>query len=134
MKHLIRTLLAFGLSLAVALPMLTVADEAVVTGQWKLAVQTPNGVTNPVLTIRQSEARATGEAGYSGTYVGPRGTFELAKIEVDGATFSFPLTVEMPMGAMALQYKGTVIGDKIEGVVGNPRGEIPFTGERIATP
>jgi hypothetical protein len=39
--------------------------------------------------------------------------------------------VEMPIGAVELKYRGTVTGDAIEGIVGNPRGEIPFTGERV---
>lgn len=101
------------------------AEEAVVAGEWKLTVQTPNGITHPVLTIVQ------GDAGYSGTYAGPRGTFELPAIDVNGGTFTFPLTMEMPIGKVELKYRGTVSGDRIDGVVGNPRGEIPFTGERI---
>lgn len=115
----------------VGLLLLTVgvihAEEAVVAGEWKLTVQTPNGITHPVLTIVQ------GDAGYSGTYVGPRGTFGLPAIEVNGSTFAFPLSMEMPIGKVELKYRGTVSGDRIDGVVGNPRGEIPFTGERITT-
>ncbi|MBM4205795.1 MAG: hypothetical protein FJ194_16870 [Gammaproteobacteria bacterium] len=104
------------------------ADKPAVAGQWKLAVQTPNGINNPVLTIHEQDGA------WSGTYAGPRGTFELRTILVEGSTFSFPLTVEMPIGAIELSYKGTVTGDRIEGVVGNPRGEIPFSGERIIAP
>lgn len=104
------------------------ADEAEVAGQWKLTVQTPNGINNPVLTIREQDGA------WSGIYAGPRGTFEIKTIQVEGSTFSFPLTVEMPIGAIELSYKGTVTGDRIEGVVGNPRGEIPFSGERITAP
>jgi hypothetical protein len=123
--QIVKTLLSVLFVSVSVLPCPGLAEEAAIAGQWKLAVQTPNGVTNPVLTIRETEGA------YSGTYAGPRGTFEIETITVDGATFSFPLTVEMPIGAIELRYKGTVTGDRIEGVVGNPRGEIPFSGERI---
>ena len=111
--------------IALTAPLFTWAADSPVVGQWKLTVQTPNGVNHPVLTIRATES------GYAGSYAGPRGTFELADIRVDGATFAFPLTLEMPIGAVELKYRGTVTGDAINGVVGNPRGEIPFSGERI---
>lgn len=101
------------------------AEPARVVGQWKLTVETPNGTTNPILTINAADA------GYSGTYVGPRGSFELKEITVDGNTFSFPLTITIPIGTMNLQYTGKVEGDTISGSIGNPQGTIPFVGVRM---
>ncbi len=101
------------------------AETSSVVGQWKLTVQTPNGVTNPILTISASDA------GHSGTYVGPRGTFELKEIEVDGNTFSFPMTITIPIGTLEMQYTGKVDGDTLSGTIGNPQGTIPFVGERV---
>lgn len=101
------------------------ADTSGVVGQWKLTVETPNGTTNPILTINASDT------GYSGTYVGPRGTFELREIKVDGNTFSFPMTITIPIGTLEMQYTGKVEGDKVAGTIGNPQGTIPFVGQRV---
>ena len=96
-----------------------------VLGQWKLTVETPNGTTNPILTINAADA------GYSGTYVGPRGSFELKEIKVEGNTFSFPLTITIPIGKMDFQYTGKVEGDTLSGSIGNAQGTIPFVGVRV---
>ena len=101
------------------------AEPTSVVGQWKLNVETPNGTTNPILTINAADA------GYSGTYVDPRGSFELKEIRVDGNTFSFPLTITIPIGTLDLQYTGKVEGDTISGSIGNPQGAIPFVGVRM---
>ena len=101
------------------------ADPSSVLGQWKLTVETPNGTTNPILTINAADA------GYSGTYVGPRGSFELKEIKVEGNTFSFPLTITIPIGKMDFQYTGKVEGDTLSGSIGNAQGTIPFVGVRV---
>ena len=101
------------------------ADPSSVLGQWKLTVETPNGTTNPILTVNAADA------GYSGTYVGPRGSFELKEIKVEGNTFSFPLTITIPIGKMDFQYTGKVEGDTVSGSIGNPQGTIPFVGVRV---
>lgn len=101
------------------------ADTSGVAGQWKLTVETPNGTTNPILTINASDT------GYSGTYVGPRGSFELKEIKVEGNTFSFPLTITIPIGTIDVHYSGKVEGDAISGSIGNPQGTIPFVGVRL---
>ena len=101
------------------------ADPSSVLGQWKLTVETPNGTTNPILTINAADA------GYSGSYVGPRGSFELKEIKVEGNTFSFPLTITIPIGKMDVQYAGQVEGDTVSGSIGNPQGTIPFVGVRV---
>ena len=101
------------------------ADPSAVVGQWKLTVETPNGTTNPILTINAADA------GYAGTYVSPRGSFELKDIKVDGNAFSFPLTITIPIGKLDLQYSGKVEGDTISGSIGNPQGTIPFDGVRM---
>lgn len=101
------------------------ADPSSVVGQWKLTVDTPNGTTNPILTINAADA------GYSGTYVGPRGSFELKEIKVEGNSFSFPMTITIPIGKMDFQYTGKVEGDTVSGTIGNPQGTIPFVGVRV---
>lgn len=101
------------------------ADPSSVVGQWKLTVDTPNGTTNPILTINAAGT------GYSGTYVGPRGSFELKEIKVEGNSFSFPMTITIPIGKMDFQYTGKVEGDTVSGTIGNPQGTIPFVGVRV---
>jgi len=101
------------------------ADTSGVVGLWKLTVETPRGTTNPMLTI------TVADAGYSGTYAGPRGTVEIKEIKVDGNTFSFPMTITIPIGTLEMQYTGTVDGETVSGTIGNPQGTIPFVGERV---
>lgn len=119
-----RTFIALLVAFSTCITTLQAAPASVV-GQWKLTVETPNGTTNPILTINAAES------GYSGTYVGPRGSFELTEIKVDGNTFSFPLTITIPIGKLDLQYTGKVEGNRISGSIGNPQGTIPFVGVRI---
>ena len=96
-----------------------------VEGVWRLTVSTPRGVQHPTLTINRD-----GEQ-YSGTLVGRRGEQVIDSIAVEGNVFQFPLEVDMPIGRMNLLYRAAVEGDTFVGEIGNPRGAIPFSGERI---
>ena len=98
------------------------ADTHAIVGTWTLEVSTPRGIQHPTLVVKQN-----GE-GYSGSYTGRRGELPIESVQVDGATFRFPLTVTMPMGEMNLDYSGRVTGNTMQGEIGNPRGSIPFTG------
>ena len=100
------------------------ADSHSIVGTWTLDVNTPRGLQHPTLVVINE-----GDS-YHGSYTGARGKLDIERIQVDGAAFSFPLTVTMPMGEMQLNYAGKVDGDSVAGEIGNPRGSIPFTGKR----
>ena len=94
------------------------------SGTWTLTIETPMGISNPILTIWKSAD------GYDGTYESRRGKRSAEDIEVTGQTFSFRMMVSKPMGDFEMVYKGSNDGEKISGTVGNPMGEIAFAGRR----
>ncbi len=102
-----------------------VAAETELAGSWKLTIDTPRGVQHPVLDVVQQ-----GDA-YSGTYNSRRGPIDIAEIAVAGNQFSFPLVISIPIGTIEVNYVGTIAGDAMQGVAKNPRGEVPFSGERM---
>ena len=93
-------------------------------GTWTLTIDTPRGIQHPTLEITASDA------GYSGVYNSARGPIPVERIELEGQRFSFPLVVELPIGARELEYSGSVEGNTMEGSAGTPRGAIPFSGVR----
>ncbi len=102
----------------------TPEPEADLSGTWTLTIETPMGISNPILTIRKSAD------GYDGTYESQRGKRGVEDIEVMGQAFSFRMMVSMPMGDFEMVYKGSIDGDKISGTIGNAMGEIAFVGRR----
>ena len=97
---------------------------ATIVGQWTLNIDSPRGVLHPVLTVQKTGT------GYSATYEGRQGLLTIDRVEVNGAKFSFPLSITIPIGTIEVNYVGEVQGDRLQGVVRNPRGEVPFSGER----
>ena len=102
----------------------TPEPEADLLGTWTLTIETPMGISNPILTIRKSAD------GYDGTYESQRGKRGVEDIEVMGQAFSFRMMVSMPMGDFEMVYKGSIDGEKISGTIGNAMGEIAFVGRR----
>ena len=102
----------------------TPEPEADLSGTWTLTIETPMGISNPILTIWKSAD------GYDGTYERRRGKRGVEDIEVMGQAFSFRMMVSMPMGDFEMVYKGSIDGEKISGTIGNAMGEIAFVGRR----
>ena len=102
----------------------TPEPEADLSGTWTLTIETPMGISNPILTIWKSAD------GYDGTYESRRGKRGVEDIEVMGQAFSFRMMVSMPMGDFEMVYKGSIDGEKISGTIGNAMGEIAFVGRR----
>ena len=98
--------------------------DADLSGTWTLTIETPMGISNPVLTIWKSGG------GYEGSYESRRGKRVVEDVEVKGQTFSFRMKVSMPMGDFEMTYKGSIDGETISGTIGNPMGEIAFVGKR----
>ncbi len=104
----------------------TVAPASAVqlAGEWTLNIDTPMGLQHPVLSI------ATTAAGYSATYSGRQGVLAIDQVTLDGNRFSFPLSITVPIGTIEVIYEGEINGNQMTGVVQNPRGQVPFSGER----
>ena len=102
----------------------TPEPEADLSGTWTLTIETPMGISNPILTIWKSAD------GYDGTYESRRGKRGVEDIQVMGQAFSFRMMVSMPMGDFEMVYKGSIDGEKISGTIGNSMGEVAFVGRR----
>ncbi len=103
----------------------TVANNAIdITGEWTLTIDTPRGVQNPVVQITATDGKLTG------TYQSFRGPLDISSVAVDGNRFSFPLQITVPIGTIEVTYEGIIEDDRMTGLVKNPRGEVPFTGQR----
>lgn len=100
------------------------ADE--LTGTWTLDIQTPRGLQHPTLVITSASDK------YSGVYNSMRGPIAIDTITRDGNSFSFPMTVSVPIGDINVTYSGSIDGERMKGTVKNPRGEVPFTGTRTS--
>ena len=118
MNRMLRTM-AFG-----ATATLGIAAYAEVAGSWALTSEGRQGTNHSVLTIEQTDE------GYHGSIAGQRGTRQLPSIAVDGNTFSFEVTMRVPIGEIDLTYTGTVDGDAVSGTIATPMGERPFSGTR----
>ena len=114
----------FTVLLLGGIPAKTFADAGGLVGEWTLAINSPRGVQNPRLVVEQSGDRLTG------VYHSRRGPLAIEAIKFDGSNFSFPLEIEVPIGKIEVNYRGRISGDEMQGLVQNPRGEVPFSGRR----
>ena len=120
-QRLTRAAMAIGFAATLSAASAAAEDFA---GTWTLSIDTPRGVQHPTLDIEKNGA------GYSGTYNSLRGPIEIEKIERDGADFSFPLTISVPIGEVEVDYRGSFEGKEMQGTVQSPRGEVPFTATK----
>ncbi len=111
-------------SIVILAETITPEPKADLSGTWTLTIETPMGISNPILTIWKSAD------GYDGTYESRRGKRGVEDIQVTGEAFSFRMMVSMPMGDFEMVYKGSIDGEKISGTIGNSMGEVAFVGRR----
>lgn len=102
-------------------------DKPSIIGKWILNIDTPRGIQHPTLTIFETNGAL------SGTYESFRGPLDITSVTAEGNQFSFPLTITVPIGDIEVTYTGTVDGDQMTGLVRNPRGEVPFSGQRTSS-
>ena len=95
-----------------------------VTGNWKLAIETPNGPGTPSVTFKQEGEELTG------TYKGRFGESPL-KGTVKGGDIKFAVKVSAQGQDFQIDYSGTVDGDTMKGKVKfGEFGEGTFTGKK----
>lgn len=82
-----------------------------VDGTYSIKQSTPHGERSSKLTLK------TDGDSLSGTYEGPQGEQPFSGGKVSGNDVAWSLQTSSPMGEMKLDFKGTVIGDKISGQV-----------------
>ncbi len=124
LKNLFRNL---SLSLIVigGLSVIGSANLADLTGTWKLALQTQQGTSNPMLTLKQEGEDLTG------TYKGRLGEAPI-KGSVKGNAFKFSLKVNAQGNELQIDYDGTLETDGT--IKGKAKfgdfGEGTFTGKK----
>ena len=94
-------------------------------GAWVITSEGRRGPSESLLTVEHTDA------GYRGTWVGPRGNeLEVDNLQIDGTNFSFGMTLNIRIMNVKLTYRGTLAGDAVSGTIDTPRGQQPFTGAR----
>ncbi|HCO14093.1 MAG TPA: hypothetical protein DIT46_07900 [Gemmatimonadetes bacterium] len=59
------------------------------------------------------------------------GEHTLEDVSVDGAEFSFSVTLSMRGNSFKQKFSGTVDGDEMSGAISGARGQRVFTGKRV---
>jgi len=95
-----------------------------IEGTWMLAIPMPGGIENPDLRIRQSDGKL------KATLKGRRGSKRLKNFTLEGSSFAFEQMIETPKGDIDMKFRGSIQGDRIQGVIELPMGILPFTGKR----
>lgn len=92
-----------------------------VTGKWKLTINSPIGKQEATLELN--------EAG--GTLTDANGAVEIKDLVIDGENAKFVASVALPFGNMDFNYDLTADGDKIAGQSTMSMGSSPIEGVRI---
>jgi hypothetical protein len=140
-----------GAAMATVLLTLGAPTSAVaqVAGTWVLSVEGPRGPQTMMLVLEvegsgvegtltmQRRGGGPGGAGSRGGAVrggGPGGgrgpQMVLSDGAVEGASFSFIVTMSMRGNSITQEFAGSVDGDQMSGTIMTPRGERPFSGTR----
>ena len=115
-------ILVLSLALAIAVPAL--AQDAQVAGVWTLTLETPQGTSNPTLTLKQDAQKLTG------TYAGRMGEIPIEGTIKDKA-ISFSAKISAQGQEIVLTFAGTVDQDSMKGTVDfGGMGSADWTGAR----
>ena len=128
---------------AVATVLLTLVAPtpavAQVAGTWVLSAEGPRGSLMMTLVLEVEEQGLEGTLTMQPRGGGPRGggprggsppQMVLSDGAVEGASFSFTVTMSMRGNSITQEFSGSVDGDEMSGTITTPRGERPFSGTR----
>jgi hypothetical protein len=119
MKHVILFTL-----LLIAFVVPAMAQDAKVDGAWTLTLETPQGTSNPTLTLKQAEQKLTG------TYAGRMGETPIEGT-IKGTALTFVVKINAQGQEIVLTFSGTVEQDSMKGTVDfGGMGSANWTGVR----
>lgn len=95
-------------ALTIGLFLGALANAADLSGTWVLTVESPQGTSNPTMTLSQDGQNVTG------TYSGSLGSSDISGT-VDGDTFELVANLSMQGQEIPLTYTGTQKGDNMSG-------------------
>ena len=122
MFHVRAVLVTAALALGAASSAM--AGDTSLAGTWNLKIVSPQGTRTPSMTLTQNGTQV------AGTYKSTRGEVPVAGT-VTGNQFVLTVQIETADAKLVVQYKGTVDGTAMQGmVVMGQAGEAQFTGER----
>ncbi len=105
-------------------PPAEAVDLPTIEGTWLLDIPMPNGLEKTSLKIKQREG------GFKATLKGKRGSTRLKNFRIEGSSFAFSQAVPTPTGEIDMNFRGSIRGDRIQGVIELPMSIIPFSGSR----
>jgi hypothetical protein len=123
-KHIITAITITTAAFLLAAVLTAGAQSTDVSGNWKLTLETPNGVSNPSLVLKQDGEKLTG------TY---KGRFGESPVEgaVKGKEIKFTVKVNAQGQEFKLEYAGAVEGATMKGKVKfGDMGEADFSGKK----
>lgn len=101
-----------SLAIVILITMTALAQEGVsVAGEWDLTLETPAGIRQVTLLIKQAGGKLRGRM------VGPRGEQALENLTLSGDEISFAMTVQFQGRALVTRYRGKVENGMMKGGV-----------------
>lgn len=109
------------------------------TGTWEITSEGRRGAQTMTLELVQDGSELTGtitmrmggRRGGGGGGGGGMREIEITDGEIDGASFSFTMAIDMGGNSFSQHFSGTMDGDEISGTIeGGRGGGRPFTGKR----
>jgi hypothetical protein len=123
-KHIITAITITTAAFLLAAVLTAGAQSTDVSGNWKLTLETPNGVSNPSLVLKQDGEKLTG------TYKGRFGELPVEGT-VKGKEIKFTVKVNAQGQEFKLEYAGALEGDTMKGKVKfGDMGEADFSGKK----
>jgi hypothetical protein len=101
--------------------------QAQMVGNWELSSQGPRGGDQTMtLVVEMNDGELTGTLTLQ-----RMGEHKMKDVSVDGAEFSFSVTLSMRGNSFEQEFSGTVDGDEMSGAISGARGQRVFTGKRV---
>ncbi len=124
MKKILSVMAGAAVALLLAVP--AQAQDVDVTGKWESTRETQQGTMTTTFTFEQDGNKLTGTLGSQ------RGDMEISDGTIEGNNISFKLVMTRGDRTFEMMYSGTVEGDTITGTMQTPRGEQPWTAQRVS--
>ena len=124
MKRILSVIAGAAAALLLAVP--AQAQDVDITGKWESTRETQQGTMTTTFTFERDGGKLTGTLGSQ------RGDMEISDGTIEGNKISFKLVMTRGDRTIEMTYSGTVEGDTITGTMQTPRGEQPWTAQRVS--
>jgi hypothetical protein len=125
-SYYIRTLIVM-FAVALCLSLVVAAQSPNPVGQWNLQSDAQGQITKFTLTITKEGDTFKGKV--ASEQYGPQ---DLKDLKVENGTVTYTRNLEIAGQAVAMAFKGTIVGDKLTGAYTLQGIELPVTGSRKA--